>query len=616
MQYMKLRMMAAAVLAAALALGSNVPSKGPTKGKISPESYTETVKVLSSDKLKGRGTGTPELEKAASYLAGHFKKLGIPPADGKSYYQRFSVTTNARIGKGNELAWAANGAKKTALPLGEDFQPFNFSGNGKAAGSVVFAGYGITAPEYDYDDYAGIDVKGKIVVLLRHEPQEFDEKSKFAGKVYTTHAQLQNKAVNAKFHGARAVLFVNDASNHPSDPDKLEKFSGRVGPNSPDVPFVQVRAEVVDKWLQASGKSLKGWIEEVDKDLKPRPAEIPNLSIELASNVERERKEVPNLCAYLKGETDEYIILGAHFDHLGMGEQSSMAPDLAGKAIHHGADDNASGSAGLMELAGYFAGQPKRRRGILFLAFAAEELGLIGSNYYVNHPVLPLDKAAVMINMDMIGRIKDGRVFVGGVGTGDSLKAVLDQSKAGSKLNFDLSEQGGYGSSDHFSFTVKQVPVLFFFSGLHTDYHKPSDTWEKIDAASAASMLEVVAGVTTRLAEAPARPAYIKVQAPQPTATASASAGSGAWFGSIPDMGKTDGGFGVSDVTKGSPADEAGLKGGDVIFEFDGKPISNLYDFTYALRTKKPGDEVLVKYKRGGKEFETKARLRSRAQMR
>lgn len=611
MQTISFRILSAAAVAASLALTASVPEKG----KISATAYQQSVKTLASDKLKGRGTGTPGLEKAASFIAGRFKALGLQPAAGGSYLQRFGVTTNAKLGKANQLAYGTNGAKKTSAALGQDYQPYNFSGNGRISAPVVFAGYGITAPEYDYDDYAGLDAKGKIVVVLRHEPQEFDEKSRFAGKVYTTHAQMQNKAVNAKFHGAVAVVFVNDASNHPADPDTVEKFSNRVGPNSPDIPFVQVRAELADKWLAAGGTGLKAWMEQVDKDLKPRPAEIKGLNLELAVDVQRERRNVPNVAAYLPGETDEYIILGAHYDHLGMGEQSSMAPDLAGKAIHYGADDNASGTAGLLELAAWFAGRPKARRGVLFLAFSGEELGLIGSNYYVNNPLLPLDKAAAMINMDMIGRIKDGRIFVGGTGTGDSLKATLDEARKGSKLNFDLSEQGGYGSSDHFSFTTKQVPVLFFFSGLHSDYHKPSDTWEKINHESAAEMLQVVAGVAERLVQAQARPRYIKVQAPQPTATASATSG-GAWFGSIPDMGETKGGFRISDVTKGSPADEAGLKGGDIIFEFDGKPVANLYDFTYALRAKKPGDEVLVKYRRDGQAKETKAKLRSRAQMR
>ncbi len=587
----------------------------PVKGKISAESYRDTVKYLSSEELKGRGTGSPQLEKAAAFIAGQFKKFGIPPAGGKSYYQRFRVTTNAKLGKDNALSYNLNGGGKVSLPLSQEFVPFNTSSNGKASGAVVFAGYGITAPEYDYDDYAGIDVKGKIVMLLRHEPQEFDEKSKFGGKVYTNHGYATTKAVNAKFHGARAVLFVNDMMNHTSDPDQVDKFSRNVGPNSPDVPFVQIRAELADKWLAGSGaKSLKEWVEEVDRDLKPRSFEITKLSVDLSANVDRRQKSVPNVAAYLPGETDEYVILGAHFDHLGMGEQSSMAPDLAGKAIHHGADDNASGTAGLLELAAWFAGQPKQKRGILFLAFSGEELGLIGSMHYVNNPLLPLEKAAAMINMDMIGRIKDKRVFVGGTGTGTGLQAIVDQAKAKYKLNLDMSDQGGYGSSDHFSFNTKQVPVLFFFSGLHSDYHKPSDTWEKIDQESASELLHLVADITANLETAATRPTYIKTQTPMPQATASASASSGAWFGSIPDMGESKGGFRVSDVTKGSPADEAGMKGGDLMTEFDGKQISNLYDFTYALRAKKPGDEVVIKYKRDGQETTTKTTLRSRAQ--
>lgn len=591
----------------------------PPKGEISADHYQQTVKYLASDGLKGRGTGTPQLKKAAGYIAGQFKALGIPPASGNSYYQTFEVTTNAKLGKGNELSFTNGSGKKQAVGLGQDFNPFNFSGNAKVSGAVVFAGYGITAPEYDYDDYAGLDVKGKIVLVLRHEPQEFDEKSKFAGKVYTSHEQKQVKAVNAKFHGAKAVLFVNDMSNHPVDSDTVDKFSNHVGPNSPDIPFVQVKAELASQWLHPTGKNLKDWIESVDKTMKPASFEIPGLTVDMQVNVLREVRQVPNVAAYLKGETDEYVILGAHFDHLGMGEQSSMAPDLAGKAIHHGADDNASGSAGLLELADYFAAQPKRKRGILFLAFSAEELGLIGSSYYVNHPILPLEKAVTMINMDMIGRIKDGKVFVGGTGTGSTLMAALDSVKpAHPKLNLDLSEQGGYGSSDHFSFTVKQVPVLFFFSGLHSDYHKPSDTWEKIDHQSAADLVRLVAEVTVKLQDAPQRPAYVKVSSPAPAAMASASAsgGSSPWFGSVPDMGETKGGFKLSDVTKGSPADLAGLKGGDLITEFDGKPISNLMDFTYALRSKKPGDVVPLKYRRDGKEAETKATLKSRSQMR
>lgn len=602
-----------------LAAGATVAmlAAGPPRpGVISEPSYRESVKWLASEQRKGRLTGTPENEKAARWIAGRFRELGLRPVPGqRDYFQRFQVTVSASPGKRNRLAETAEEAKPKVYALGQDYQPLNFSGNGRAAAEVVFAGYGITAPEYGYEDYAGVDVKGKIVIVLRHEPQEFDEKSPFAGRAYTTHAQLQNKAVNARFHGAAAVLLVNDIPNHAEEEDRLERFTGRVGPESAGIPLVQVRAALADEWLQRAGTSLKEWIEENDRTLKPRAVAVPGLRLEVAADVTRRQSASPNVAAYLPGETGEYIVIGAHFDHLGLGQQSSLAPDLAGKAVHPGADDNASGTAGLLELAAYFAGRMKQKRGILFLAFSGEELGLIGSNHYVNHPLLPLEKAVAMINMDMIGRIQDGRVYVGGTGTGDSLKRILEEAMAGSPLRFDFSDQGGYGSSDHFSFVNRQIPVLFFFSGLHADYHKPSDTWDKVNAGAAAQMLEVVARVAERLAGAEARPQYVKVQMPQPPAVAG-SAGSGAWFGSVPDMGESKDGFRLSDVMKGSPAEEAGLQGGDVIVEFDGKPITNLYDFTYALRTKKPGDTVEVKYRRGGEVRETRATLRSRRQMR
>lgn len=602
--------LAAGALAAVLAAAALRP------GVISEQSYRESVRFLASDPLKGRLTGTPENKKAARWLAARFRQLGLKPVPGqRDFFQRFEVTVSATLGKGNRLAEIDGNGKPRPLSFAQDFQPLNLSGNGRAAGEAVFAGYGITAPEYGYDDYAGIDARGKIVLILRHEPQEFDEKSPFAGRAFTSHAQVQNKAVNAKFHGAAAVLIVNDLPNHAGDEDRLDRFSGRVGPASADVPFVQVRAAVAERWLERAGISLKQWIEETDRTLKPKSAALAGLRLEVAADVVRRRSASPNVAAYLPGETDEYIVIGAHFDHLGLGEQSSLAPDLAGKAIHHGADDNASGTAGLLELAAYFTGRPKQKRGILFLAFSGEELGLVGSSHYVSHPLLPLEKAVAMINMDMIGRIQNQRVYVGGTGTGDSLKKILEDAMAGSPLKFDFSDQGGYGSSDHFSFVNRQVPVLFFFSGLHADYHKPSDTWDKINAASAVQMLEVVARVTEKLAAAEQRPQYVKVQVPQQPAVAGV-AGAGAWFGSVPDMGESRDGFRLSDVMKGSPAEAAGLKGGDVIVEFDGKPVSNLYDFTYALRMKKPGDTVAVKYRRDGQIHETTATLRSRSQMR
>lgn len=581
---------------------------------ISATHYRQTVEYLAAPEMKGRMTGSPELETAAQWLVQQYKQAGIPPASGQDYIQRYEVTVNASLGPDNRLAWS-RGAERHPAALGQDFRPFNFSANGAFSGPLIFAGYGISAPEYGYDDYAGLDVKDKVVVVLRHEPQEFDDKSVFAGKVLTRHSQLDNKAVNAKFHGAKAVIFINDLPNH-TDPDELDRFSALVGPGYREIAFVQVRLSVANEWFAAAGKDLKTWIASVDKDLKPASFAFPaDLALEASIDVRRESKMVPNVAAYLAGESSEYVIVGAHFDHLGMGTFSSMAPDLAGKAIHPGADDNASGTAGVIELARYFASRPKPKRGILFLNFSGEEMGLLGSAAYVAHPLLPLDRAVAMINMDMIGRIRDGRVFVGGTATGTTLKALLDQEGSRfPKLKLDLTEQGGYGSSDHQSFTVARVPVLFFFSGLHADYHKPGDTPDKIDAASAAGLLELVADTAQQLADAPTRPQFVRTAAaPQQMATASASnSGYGPYFGSVPDMSEVAGGFRLADVRDGGPAAKAGLKAGDIMYEFAGTPIKNLYDFSQALRMHKPGDEVVVKWRRDGQEMEGKTILTTR----
>jgi hypothetical protein len=294
-----------------------------------------------------------------------------------------------------------------------------------------------------------------------------------------------------------------------------------------------------------------------------------------------------------------------------MGDQHSLAPSQAGTKAHLGADDNASGTAGVLELARWFSAQPKPKRGILFLAFTGEELGLLGSSFYVNSPVLPIANAVAMINMDMIGRIRDGRVFIGGSGTGSTLKAVIDEARKGSDLKLEYSEQGGYGSSDHTSFTTKQVPVLFFFSGLHGDYHKPSDTWDKINAEGAAKLLNVIGSAAGALADAPERPKFVKVADP-PKPVSGGGGGYGPYFGSIPDFAEVPNGVRFADIREGSPAAKAGLKGGDILVEFDGKEIKNLYDYTYALRARKPGDTITVKVQRDGQTVEAKVTLAER----
>src|SRR5579862_2580337 len=583
---------------------------------IDPNRFMDDVKFLASPNLKGRGTGTPELEKAANFIAAKFRSFGLQPLDGKSYFQAFSVTTAARLGPGNRFTYSAgNGQVKLAFPA--DFVPFNFSAREKMSGSLVFAGYGITAPEYNYDDYKGLDAAGKIVLVLRHEPQEFDDKSIFAGKVYTQHAQFWSKASNAKMHGARGVIIMNDRTAHPGEADELEKFAEAAGPGDAGIPFVHVRYEIAERWFGLAGKNPEDIQKGIDQDLQPRSFAFPAaLQVEANVDVEQDTKPVHNVAAYLPGETSEYVVIGAHYDHLGLGDENSLAPSLIG-TIHPGADDNASGTAGVIELARWFSKQPKQKRGILFLTFAGEELGLLGSSYYVNHPELPLANAVAMINIDMIGRVREGKLFIGGVGTGSTLRKLLEEAAPKYNLHIDYSE-AGYGSSDHTSFTTKQVPVLFFFSGLHSDYHKPSDTWDKIDAPDAARVLQLVAEVGEDLREASDRPLFVRVKEPEhPGDVAGSSAagghsGYGPDFGSIPDFGEGVKGVKFADVREGSPAAKAGLKAGDILVEFDGKAIQNLYDFTYALRAKKPDDEVIVKVTRAGNPVEVTVLLTKR----
>ena len=311
--------------------------------------------------------------------------------------------------------------------------------------------------------------------------------------------------------------------------------------------------------------------------------------------------EARNVLAALPGRDpalrDEWVVVGAHYDHLGLGERGSLAPSPRGQ-IHHGADDNASGTSGVLELARLAATRTRGfKRSVLFATFAGEELGLLGSSYFANHPTVPAGAMVAMINMDMIGRPRNGRVFVGGVGTSPALKPALDELNRRVGLQLDYSDSG-FGSSDHTPFTVKQIPVLFFFSGLHGDYHKPTDTADKIDAQGARRVLSLVYLMVERLATDRSRPAWTAVAEDSPSG--GGGAGYGPYFGSIPDFGDAGGGVLLADVRPGSPAAKAGLQAGDLLVEFDGKPIQNLYDFTDALRAKKPGDAVRVVVRRNG----------------
>jgi hypothetical protein len=403
----------------------------------------------------------------------------------------------------------------------------------------------------------------------------------------------------------------------PHEEDELTRFGSMSGPVNSGILLVQIKNAQTEQWFKDAGKSLAEVQEQINSSTKPASFVFPKgLHVSLQVGIETERATVNNVLAYLPGQTDEYIILGAHYDHLGRGNFDSLAPAQIGQ-IHPGADDNASGTAGVMELARHFAGiqaklgKGKLRRGILFANFAGEELGLLGSAHWVEAPTRPLDKAVAMLNMDMIGRIKDDKVFIGGVGTGSSFKTVLELAESKAPFKFEDSPSG-YSSSDHTSFVTKKIPVLFFFSGLHSDYHKPSDTWDKINAPSAVRLLELVANVTEQLDSTADRPQFVTVVENRPAGGSGGGGGYGPWFGSIPDFGQIENGVKFSDVTPGSPAFKAGLKAGDILVQFGDKPIKNLYDFTDALRRSKVGDVVEVKVLRGGQALTTQVTLEQR----
>jgi len=593
---------------ALLVLFFSTASRAQTLAAADPVRYLDDVRALTAQNMEGRGAGTKGIERAASLLEKTYKHLGLQPAGTNSYRQPFSVITGAKLKSHNRLAVDNAGQPMSELKLNQDFVPFSFSSSGSASAPLVFAGFGATAEEFGYDDYAGMDVKDKIVVLLRYEPGGFASKNGNAG--LTRHAQLITKAINARNHGAKAIILINGRLGDGEE-DLLTRFGSVSGPENTGIILVQVKNQVANEWFKAAGKSLADVQLGIDHANKPQSFPFPEqLHVSINVDIETTRATVDNVLAYLPGKTDEYVIVGAHYDHLGYGNADSLAPSQIGQ-IHPGADDNASGTAGVLELTRLFA-QMKGQlpRGILFASFAGEELGLLGSAHWVQHPTLPIEKAVAMLNMDMIGRIKDGKVFIGGVGTGTTLKSLLEQARSGSSFKIEYSP-GGYSASDHTSFVTKRIPVLFFFSGLHSDYHKPSDTWDKIDSQSAARLVDVVGKTAMELSTASDRPTFVTVVEDKPIA-GSGGGGYGPYFGSIPDFGQTENGVKFSDVKPGSPAAKAGFKAGDVLVQFGDKPIKNLYDFTDALRRSKVGDVVEVTVMRDGQPVKAPVKLEQR----
>lgn len=564
------------------------------------------ISYLASDELKGRGSGEKGNELAARYIAAQFKRAGLKPIgtskqndpkaamDGSGYFQPFTFPAGVTRGKNNSLQ-AEVGGKKMRYRVGSDFEPSAVSSSGNANGGVVFVGYGIQAPQRD--DYAGQDVKGKIVLLLAGAP------GGGANAPLQSFAGIRRKAQIARDMGAAGILVALTA------PGEVPKIGAEGRAAGAGLPILTVRRSVAEEWLKSAGRSLPEVMTALESGAQSFTLPV---QANMQADLQKVTKTTANIVGLLEGSDptlkNEIVVIGAHMDHLGMGGPSSLATDKS-PAIHYGADDNASGTAGVLMLTDYFQSRiQKPKRSILFICFSAEELGLIGSMHYVNNPILPLDRTVAMLNMDMIGRMRNNQLTVIGTGTSPAWNLLLEEAnKTG---NFQISRnESGFGGSDHQSFYMKNIPVLFFFTGIHEDYHRPSDTADKINAQDMVRILGLVAGCAERIADMPERPAFQQVTQAAPT---SGRGRAGVSLGTIPEYTTEVEGVLLGGVRPGSPAEKAGLKAGDIMIKFGGRSIRSLEEFTAALSEHKPGDVVEVVVRRGQETITVKATLTAR----
>jgi hypothetical protein len=559
--------------------------------------------------MEGRAAGTPGGDRAAAYLAAEFEHLGLRPAgDAGSFLQRFEVLTGVRLAPGAEVAVLTPGAAPRTFAGEQAFLPFAFSEDGDIAADVVFAGYGITAPPLGYDDYAGLDVRGRIVLLMTGEPGETDPQGPFRPAEHFHYTELRHKILNAREHGAAAVVAVE----HPGRGDRLAALRGTTP--SWGIVAVSARREVADALLGPAGLDLADLRARIERTGAPASRPLPGVRARIRAMLVRERGMTANVVGLLPGVDPalaaEVVVVGAHYDHLGRGSPFSLAPER-GEAIHPGADDNASGTAALLGLAEALTRAGAGRRSVVFIAFAAEELGLLGSAHYVRHPAVALERTVAMVNLDSVGRLRDGRLHVMGVDTGQGLRALVEQAAQG--LPVQLALRGdGLGPSDHTAFLNRERPVVFLFTGPHADYHRPSDTWDKVDADGLRTVTLVAYRVARALADRDQRPAFVRVPGGPPRAGTGAT-GYGPYFGAVPDFGEPPRpGVRLGGVRPGSPADRAGLQAGDVIVRFAGVTVRTLDDLVFALRGRRPGEAIEVTYVRDGTERAVQATLEER----
>ncbi len=556
---------------------------------LSEKNSLQHIKYLSSDKLQGRYPGTEGNKLAAEYIRDHFANAGLELIYDKGF-QSFEVVTGVKLIDENYLV-----TENYNATLKKDFIPLSFSANATASGHVVFVGYSIVIPD-KWDDYSGIDVKGKWALSLTGDPEPDNPKSGFIA-----HASDRQKALNARDRGAIGLLLVKGTEQDKEDklmPAYYDKNASDAG-----IPVINITRKLADHLISGRGFT----IEEIEKELQ---ASLQPFSFEAFTDIKAKvsleyvKVSTQNVVAILYGNSnelsEEYIVIGAHHDHLGMGGTGSGSRMPDSIAVHHGADDNASGVAALLELASNMASkQSRNKRSILFVSFGAEEMGLVGSKYFVSNLPVPASQIKTMINLDMIGRLKkDSVLTIGGTGTAKEMDEILSTFE--NDLPFKISRQpDGYGPSDHAAFYAASIPVLFFTTGAHEDYHTPLDTWDKINISGLEAISDFVYDLSNYLADHTESLTFTESGTMTRTGM---GRGYKITLGIIPDYASTNQGLRVDGVRQEGPAARAGIMKGDVIIAMNGLQVGNIYDYMARLNTLNAGDTVIVEVMRNGKK--------------
>lgn len=575
---------------------------------------TSDVTYLASDALEGRGVETAGNEKAADYVRAGFEAAGLKPGmpDG-SWFQPFTISLGEDLIPEKTRLTLAAGDVKQELKLDVTFQPLYLGGAGEANAPIVFAGYGISAPGLKYDDYAGADVKGKVVLVLRNEPQRNDPHSAFEGTETTPHAFVRTKLQAAADRGAAAVLIVNDSGTVKEEEGKdVLVRPGAFGDGALKVPFGQVSRAVVDRLLSAAPlkagektlASLADVEKQIDETFAPVTQEMSGATADVAFAFNSREVAVENVIGVVPGEgplADQFVVVGAHFDHIGYGETGSRKPGV--HEIHNGADDNASGTSAMLELARRVAAGPKPSRTIVFMGFNGEERGLLGSNYYVANPVYPLEKTVAMLNFDMVGRLGDHPLTVYGVGSATEFDELIEGVSKDRDFKIEPID-GVLSASDHYGFYLKKIPVFHFFTGLTEEYHTPADDVQTLNLPGILKSVDFAQDVLNAVLKDENGLVYQEVATESP-----GRGGDMAYFGVVPDYSGGTQGLKINGTSTSSPAAKAGLQAGDVITKFGDLAIGDIQGLADALRTYKPGEKVKVILQRGGQDVTVEVEL-------